>query len=190
MNKILLIVVLALSVTAVKAQEEPSDKKIPFDLGIEAQLYPTGFLLGTRLEKGITLRDAINLRIGYNFVNHRDWGVKMDERGGGAGFTIGYRRYFKDYLRGLFLGARNDIWFNSIDWKDEDENGNETSGNSKITVVQPTIELGYQFLLKNEYWVIAPNIAFGYEINVKTEGEEVGEGAILLLGVSALYRFQ
>ncbi len=58
---------------------------------------------------------------------------------------------------------------------------------SNITVIQPTIELGY--LIKKEFSHITPTIAFGYEWNVKTNGEPTGEGAILLLRIQIGKRF-
>ena len=65
--------------------------------------------------------------------------------------------------------------------------GHQQSGKTDITVLQPTIQLAYIFL-KND-WLFTPHLAFGFEINVKTEGEEVGEGAILLGGISIGRRF-
>jgi hypothetical protein len=38
-------------------------------------------------------------------------------------------------------------------------------------------------------WIFTPGIAFGVEINVKTEGEPVGEGAIILVGLMLGKRF-
>ncbi len=64
----------------------------------------------------------------------------------------------------------------------------EISGTSKVTVLQPTAELGYFFLLDNGL-VLLPTIALGAEINIQTEGEEVGQGAILLLGATIAKRF-
>ena len=184
----LLLSLLFLAFPGLDAQEEKKEKT-PFDIGFEAQVYPAGFILGTHFEKGITMKDAIHIRFGYNFAYHRDLGVHEDERGGGPGFSLGYRRYFKAPMKGFFLGARNDIWFNTIDWKDNIDMPNELSGTTEITVIQPTAEAGYLFILKNGYWTIAPKIAFGYEINVNQKGADVGEGAILLIGSTFSYRF-
>ena len=57
----------------------------------------------------------------------------------------------------------------------------EIGGTTNITVVQPTVEGGCA-LPVGENRFFSPTIAFGYEINVVTEGEPTGEGAILLLG--------
>lgn len=158
----------------------------PFDINFEFQAYPTGLIPGIRLEKGMSEKSALHLRVGYNWVNHRDLGVQDDEKGDGFGFTLGWKRYFKDINGGLFLGARSDIWFNSIDWTNVDDIGVPESGTTDIIVVQPTLEGGYLFV-KNKF-VFAPTVGFGYEINVKTSGKDVGEGAILLIGINIGYR--
>lgn len=159
-----------------------------FDLNFEFQAYPTGLIPGLKLEKGFSDRHAVSLRLGYQYIRHRDLGVHEDERGNGYGFTLGYKYYLKPNFRGLSLGIRNDIWFNELDWKDNIDTPEEISGTSEITVVQPTAEATYLFPL-GESWVFAPSLAFGYEINVKTEGEPVGEGAILLIGLNFGKRF-
>jgi hypothetical protein len=33
--------------------------------------------------------------VGCNLLNHKDFGVQESEKGGGFGFTLGYRYYFK-----------------------------------------------------------------------------------------------
>lgn len=161
-----------------------------FDLNLEVQAYPTGIIPGIRLEKGFADQHAVHLRLGYNWIRHRDLGVHDDERGDGFGFTVGYKYYFKEGFEGWFLGLRDDTWFNSLDWEDYDGGGNVTaSGTSDIIVVQPTAEGGYTFTLGDGSWTFTPNVGFGFEVNVKTDGAEVGQGAILLLGVKIGPRF-
>ena len=158
------------------------------DIDFELQAYPTGIIPGIRIEKGFAQKNAIHLRLGYNWIRHRDLGVHEDERGDGFGFTLGYKRYLKAGFKGWFGGIRSDVWFNQLDWKDHIGLPNEQSGHTKITVVQPTAEAGYLFTLPND-WIIAPAIGFGYEVNVVTNGEPTGEGAILLLGFTLGKRF-
>lgn len=159
-----------------------------FDIDFEFQAYPTGLIPGLKLEKGFSDHHAVSLRLGYQIIDHRDLGVHEDETGNGYGFTLGYKYYLKPEFKGLSFGVRNDIWFNDIDWKDNLDLPIEISGTSEITVVQPTAEATY-LLPVGESWIFAPSIAFGYEINVKTEGEPVGEGAILLIGINFGKRF-
>lgn len=156
------------------------------DLTFEFQAYPTGLIPGLRIEKHFKEKYAVHLRLGYNWIRHRDLGKHKDERGQGYGFTLGYKRYFKEAYKGFFLGARNDFWFNEIDWWDLDENDDRKVGLTKITVVQPTLEAG--FAMQKNQLVFTPTIAFGFEFNVKTEGEPTGEGPVLLLGFNFGYR--
>ncbi|MEM1322638.1 MAG: hypothetical protein AAGG75_20405 [Bacteroidota bacterium] len=153
------------------------------DLGIEFQAYPTGLMPGVRAEFGLDDKQAVHIRLGYNIVRHRDLGEHDDERGGGFGGSLGYRRYFGAERSGWFAGVRGDVWFNDVDWKDNIGEVDEVRGNTDVVVVQPTAEAGYRFGF-GERWFFAPSIALGAEINIKTEGADVGQGAVLLLGFS------
>lgn len=149
----------------------------------EFQVYPTGLIPGIKIEHGLSAHESIGLRIGYNWFRHRDLGVHEDERGDGFGCTIGYKRYIKEMHKGLFVGIRSDLWWNEVDWKDGLGGADEESGLTRITVVQPTVELGYAFRTASDF-VVSPAIALGFEWNVKTNGAPTGEGAIVLLGIS------
>jgi len=155
------------------------------DIGVEIQQYPTGFLYGIKAEFGIKSHHAIDFRVGYNDLDHEDFGVQDSEIGGGFGGSVGYRYYFNPANKKLFLGARTDLWFNDIDWMNFTD---ATEGETSIIVLQPTALVGYTFLL-NDRFVISPTLALGAEINIKTDGEPVGEGGILLWGLNFLYRF-
>lgn len=154
-------------------------------IGLELQVYPAGVILGIRGGLIFDRHQELNLRLGYNIARRGDFGEHDNEEGGGPGFSVGYRYHFKDNLEDLFIGARTDIWFLDIDWRDDQP---LRTGSTDITIIQPTLETGYD-LLKRSDWTLAPTVSFGYEFNIKTEGEEVGEGAILLGGVNATYSF-
>lgn len=159
------------------------------DVGLEVQVYPTGIIPGIRIETQLSERSALNFRLGYQWIRHRDLGVHEDERGNGFGFTGGYRHYFQNSDHdGWNIGFKTDVWLNDIDWKDNIGSTNQATGNTNITVIQPTLELGY--LILNEHSIfITPTLSFGYEWNVKTKGEPTGEGAILLIGIQIGKRF-
>lgn len=170
--------------TALSAQNSSSS------IGFEFQAYPTGLIPGLRFDYNFASRHSVHLRGGYNRVRHRDLGVQDNEEGDGFGGTLGYRYYLRKGWAGWFAGARCDVWRNQLDWQDKDDNGVVTgSGTSKITVIQPTAEGGYLFLLGESPWFLAPSLAFGVEVNVKTEGAPMGEGTILLLGLCVGRRF-
>lgn len=158
------------------------------DIGFELQVYPTGVIPGIRYESAISDRSAINLRLGGQVIRHQDFGVHDDERGNGLGMSLGYKRYFRTGQQGPAWGVRTDIWFNTLDWIDDESTADEMSGTTDVIVLQPTVDLSWQYFATPQLF-ISPSVAAGFEINVVTEGEEVGEGFIYLLGVTMGYRF-
>lgn len=149
------------------------------DTGIELQVYPTGIIPGISLENNISIYDQWYIRLGANIFNHRNLGVQEKEEGYGIGFSIGYKRLFSSDETKWKLGVKNDFWWNQVKWENTSLG---TNGDTNITVIQPTLELGY--VLKKGDFKITPSIATGFEINVKTEGAPTGEGAIILLGIA------
>lgn len=183
MKKTLLLLLL-LSATLAQSQSSP------FDVNLEIQAYPTGLIPGLRLEKNFAEKNAVSLRLGYQLIDHRDLGKHDDETGSGYGFSLGYRRFFRENYRGLSLGLRNDFWWNEIDWETLDQNSQlpqTITGTTDIIVVQPTAELAFTQVAGA--WLFTPTLSFGFEVNVKTDGEPTGEGAIVLLGINVGRRF-
>ena len=155
--------------------------------GIEVQWYPAGYQFMLTGEYSLNEAHAIQAKFGYNLARRKGFSPYNDlENGGGLGATLGYRYYFGAENSGLYLGARADIWALTIDWEDESETPN--AGSTKITVFQPTGEIGYMYTFEESPLAIGVNVAAGYEINVVTKGEAVGEGAIGLFGIIMRYR--
>jgi len=184
---LLLTIFITVSGSALLAQDGSALKWVA--VGVEAQAYPAGFIIGARSDMALSERISVNLRLGYNFARRRDLGEHDDERGGGPGFSVGGRYYFKPGFEGFFAGARFELWIMDIDWEDIVPNGDIRSGNTEITVVQPLVEGGYTFLLADGSLAVTPKITLGYEINAKTKGEDVGQGSISLIGVTVTKRF-
>ena len=149
--------------------------------GIFVQAYPTGIVPGIFLHFPTGKKSIMELRGGYNFLNHGDAGVQLDEKGGGFGGSLGYHYFFTKVMQRWTIGIRNDIWFNEVNWKKELSTGVIVDGKSDIVVIQPTLTGGYTFDLGPLR--LNPNLAFGYEVNVVTKYQEVGQGAIILLGI-------
>jgi len=152
-----------------------------YEIGVETQVYPTGVIPGVRFAFLPDSKNEYTLRVGYQFIDHRDLGKHLDETGSGFGGSIGYRRFLKDNSKGFAIGARVDVWKNTIDWEDE-VIGIPVTGTTDIIVLQPTAIAEYVFSFGD--FKVIPSVAFGIEWNVKTEGEPTGEGAILLLGLT------
>ena len=151
------------------------------DISAQVQIYPTGLIPGIKFDHSVSQHGRISIRLGANIFDHGDQGVQDEEEGAGFGFSLGYQYYFIEDKTGLHLELKNDIWWNNVDWFD-----NELSigGETDIIVVQPTINLGYTFML-GDLIAISPSIGFGLEWNVRTDGEPTGEGPIGLIGISA-----
>lgn len=182
---LLIFIVCLLSIALGKAQEEEKVFVENWAIGPEFQAYPTGLTPGLVAYKSIGNNNYIHLKAGYNHVRHGDAGLHEDERGGGFGGSLGFNRLVAIRKSNFLAGVRCDLWYNEIDWKIRIDEPNEESGVSKVTVLQPTISMGYPIAVGKGFFL--PQISFGAEINVETQGEETGEGLILLVGVSYLF---
>lgn len=189
MKRLVLCVACIASAICVFAQDSDDPIYPQRELGVEAQWYPAGAIVALRYEIISLPGHAINARVGYNVADRKDWGVQDNEVGQGAGFSIGYRYYLRSVVEGLFVGARADMWWLDIDWRDDIAGQQSMRGTSEITVFQPTLEIGYRSTFFNDRISLAPALALGREMNIKTKGAEVGQGGIVLLGFSAGYIF-
>lgn len=166
-------------------REAAAEPARPVRAGVEVQAYPAGVILALQGRRALTESDDLLFRVGYNATRRRDFGKHDDERGGGPGVGVGWRRSFSPRGEdGWLSGARLDLWSLGIDWKDDPSSTFPAGrkGESDVLVLQPTAELGYG-------WSVGPGrielvLALGLEINVRTSGEAVGEGPIGLLGLT------
>jgi len=143
---------------------------------LEAQVYPAGGILvgGVRL-------GPFDVHAGWNLARRGNFGKHDNERGGGPGLGAGIWRSGGPGMAGgllgvagLHAGLRVDLWYLDIDWRDR-----ATRGSTQITVLQPTIRLRFDL----PGTPLAMTAAAGAEINMTTDGEDVGEGAIGLVGL-------
>ena len=160
----------------------------PSALGIETQVYPAGVIPGLHAQWGLSPNSALTARAAFNFTDRRDFGEFDDEEGGGVGGGVGYRRYLRDSREGWLWGGRIDVWALEIDWEDNGGTPEATSGTTDIVVLQPTAEVGYGMRLGDSKWRLEWTLGLGAEMNIDTDGEDVGEGAIALLGATLVHR--
>ncbi|MBO6535336.1 MAG: hypothetical protein JJ966_03880 [Balneolaceae bacterium] len=164
-------------------------------LSVESQIYPAGSIHSLRLDLPILASVNAFARTGLNVTDRRDWGDQDREEGQGYGFGAGVEFSNSNYDR-ISLLIRTDLWFLDINWTNFDTVcpivppcfENRFDGATKVTVLQPTIGFAYQIPLTGSFF-LKPSVNLGYEINIKTEGEPVGEGAILLGGLQVGFRF-
>ncbi len=174
--------VLTMAVAAVAGSLEAQGRESA-GLGFEAQLYPSGAIFAARGSIRLGDSDVLLGYAGYNLAERGDNGKHANEEGGGPGVGAAWRHYFGEYRSGWHFGIRTDVWFMDIDWTDPND-----SGRTQITVLQPTAQSGYTFLIGTD-WVLDVTASLGAEINVKETGDPVGQGAIFLIGVGTEYRF-
>lgn len=152
------------------------------DIGGEFQWYPSGTITSLHVAFNAKLHNSFTVKLGYNKLNRDSNGEKDNEKGSGWGGGIGYRYYFKPFPYKLFLGIKADVWRMKVDWVE----GIQT-GETKTWTLQPTFEVGYTLII-NDQAFITPFIASGAQINIKTEGDKVGQGFVPLIGISAGFR--
>lgn len=175
-TKIIVVGIISVSLQSYSQSEGiKSNKKI--EVGTELQLYPVGFM--PLITSNIFLKEdwALRFRLGGNFANRQDFsGYNDDEVAKGFGGSIGIIKYFSSWWKGkTFVGATLDTWNMWTEWKDGLQTPNPTSGTTYNLVIQPWMNVGYQYPITNK-WNIATSIGFGREINIITRGEKVGEG--------------
>ncbi len=185
MNKYQLFVLIAILCSGlfnpIKAQKN-------IQLGIEHNVYPAGNIPGLIAQSyNYQTPHSWNFRLAVNIARRKDFsGLNDDERGWGPGISVGYRYYLNTENAAWYAGLRSDLWYMQIDWIDNSEPIDR--GTTKIWVVQPMLELGYVFEL-NENWNFGLGLNNGFEVNVITDGEEVGQGFITLGTVHLMRKF-
>lgn len=157
------------------------------EASFNVQVYPTGIITQLALDKAVGEQSFIGLRAGSNVFQHRDLGVHDDEKGQGFGFTPSYTYYFNKNRKQWNISVKNDVWWSSVDWYDM-VNNEMIEGSSEIVVLQPTVDIGYSFIVGDSF-VLVPSLAGGWEWNVKTTGEPTGEGPIILVALKIGKRF-
>jgi hypothetical protein len=151
--------------------------------GVDAEVYPAGAVIAARGEKQVSDHAVVAGRVGYNFTERGDFGEHDDESGGGPGFGFTYRRWLGEGFQGWFWGARADLFWLEVDWEDDLSGGGKREGTSDIIVLEPVGQGGYSWTLPAGARLdLAASL--GVEINVDTDGEDVGEGTILLFGLT------
>ncbi|MBN4056349.1 hypothetical protein JYT20_01375 [Rhodothermus sp. AH-315-K08] len=146
--------------------------------GMEIQIYPAGVIIALKAVFSVNDSNAFELMAGYNWTARRDWGEHDDERGAGPGLSAAWRVETGSF----YAGGRADLWYLDVAWRQNEGLGR--SGASTVWVVQPTLRAGYTRPFRGHR--LDFGAALGREINVLTRGEEVGQGAIFLVGVSVV----
>jgi len=148
----------------------------------ELRLYPVGQIASAGLTWRLDAQTEWGASVLYNRARRGDAGRHEDESGDGFGLGVEASRFWNPAPQGWFYGVRAEVFALDIDWRDPGR-----AGDSSVTVIQPTLRVGYRTrpFFRNLSATVAANA--GAEINVTTRGEKVGEGAIGLLSFALGY---
>jgi hypothetical protein len=156
--------------------------------GVSAQFYPAGIIATLNAEYFISENISLIYRLGGNFVDRKDFSNENDnETGAGFGGSFGFRKHFPQKKGTVIAGLNLDAWNLWIDWKNDVGLQNQTSGTTYTLVLQPWLEAGYFFNLKNASSQLGFTAGFGREINTITNGKNVAQDWIASLSVQ--YQF-
>jgi len=157
----------------------------PASVGFELQRYPVGTIGSVVYRHPLGERSLFHAGLGYNDADREDEGEFDDEQASGLGISAGYRRFRDNDQRGWSYGGRVDLWSLDVDWIDQLGTPGENRGTSDSWVLQPTAVVARGWTPgERRSWLIELTLALGAEINVSTDGPDVGQGAIVLGGVS------
>lgn len=174
----IILVILTQVSNAQDADETSNDNT----LGISLQAYPAGFIPTVNYQKYLNKSSSMLYRLGANIIDRQDFSDEnIEETGFGIGGSVGYRKYYGNFS----LGFNLDLWNTWIDWTDVIASQNVT-GETYTFVVQPWLEGGYHFNLKNKAQ-LGFTLGFGREINAITNGDDVAQDWIG--SVSVQYNF-
>ena len=183
-NQLILLLVF-LFITNLSISQNQEDKKASHNsaFGVSIQVYPSGIIPTINYEYYLSESSTIQHRLGVNIINRQDYSDENDEEKGlGFGGTLGYHYHFAKTKGDFIIGVNLDVWNTWIDWNNNSNEITQTSGNSYTLVLQPWVETGYFIKLKNTS-KIGLTGGFGREINVITNGKNVGEGWIGSLSI-------
>lgn len=146
-------------------------------VGLSLQIYPAGLISCVTFENYVSQKGSLLFRLGINYADRKDYSPYNDnEKGKGFGGSMGYRKHVPLKLGKIVFGLHCDIWNMWINWKNDIGEPNYTKGQTYTLVLQPWIEGGYFIRLKSIPLQFGITTGFGREINVVTNGKDVGQG--------------
>lgn len=142
---------------------------------------------------------TFSLHLGFNSEEHHSFVLKgsyissakqktsshNSESGSGFGGYLGYRYHFSVIPKRAFLGLGLGFQSMTIDWT-----GLLFTGNTKTSILQPTLEAGYTLVI-NDYMYITPSVSGIIQTKLSSKGQDVGYGSGFApaAGISIGWRF-
>lgn len=156
------------------------------EIGLEVQKYPVGIITVITYNYFFKESWAMRFRFGGNFADRKDAsGFNDDEKANGLGGSFGINKYVRSGNGNFIFGANADVWNMWTKWIDYSEVPQK--GKTYTLVIQPWINAGYLYNFSNKFNA-GITLGFGREINVITDGENVGQGLMGSLTVSGNYK--
>ncbi|MEL6918359.1 MAG: hypothetical protein AAFO99_11590, partial [Bacteroidota bacterium] len=87
----------------------------------------------------------------------------------------------------IVAGFNTDLWNLWIDWRDDINTAAPREGTTYTLVLQPWLEAGYFFNIKNTSSQLGITAGFGREINVITNGDDVAQDFIASISIQYLF---
>lgn len=182
-HQLILIIIFCITSTLSFSQNTKDQKpEHNSTFGVSVQVYPSGIIPTINFEYYLTKNTSLQYRLRANIIDRQDYSNENDEEKGlGFGGSFGYRYHVLLKKNEFIIGANLDLWNTWIDWKNN-INAIQTSGNTYTLVLQPWLEAGYFFKLKNTS-KIGFTGGFGREINIISNGKDVAQGWIGSLSI-------
>ncbi|WP_293890147.1 hypothetical protein [Flavobacterium sp.] len=166
--------------------QQKSEVKEKREIGLEIQKYPVGTITVITYNYFFKETWAMRFRVGGNFANRKDEsGFNDDEKANGFGGSFGINKYVRSGNGNFIFGANVDVWNMWTKWIDYSEI--PQNGKTYTLVIQPWINAGYLYNFSKKFNA-GIYLGFGREINVITDGENVGQGLMGSLTLSGNYK--
>lgn len=187
MRKILSFLCVAICVMAffpvpASAQTESSN-----DISFDLQAYQSGLIAGIRLEKQLGKMDAVNIRLGFQYLGTDDLTNSYHDFATGYGLSLGYKSYFQPGREGFSLSLRADLWYNIFGYDHFYPNDGSYTATEKVLLIQPTLEVAYLFNF-GPFLILTPSLAVDYKYKIDGYDPKNG-GASVYVGLSVGKRF-
>lgn len=155
------------------------------DVGAAYQYTPDYHSYSLHLGFNAEENHSFILRASYTSALNQSTSLHNRESGHGWGAYLGYRYHFSVIPKRFFLGLGLGIQSADIHWSNT-----LLEGDSKKTVLQPTVETGYTLVI-NDYMYITPSLSGILQTKLSSSGAEVKYGSDFLpgFGISLGWRF-
>ena len=156
-----------------------------FDIGAEYKWADNSPSYNVQAAFNAPIHHSLVLGLGIKTAYRPISGTHDNEKGRGWGGSLGYRYYFSALPKGIYIGARADVWNMKMY-----RTANLTTESTKVLILQPNLEAGHTFLV-NDLFFFTVFISAGQQITISSPGDKFnyGNGFVPSAGISVGWRF-